>query len=410
MTRARDLVSIAGALLIVAGLMQIDATRDFPGAWALLPVAGAASLIWSGPDAFFNRRVLAQPLMVWIGLISFQLYLWHWPLLVFVHMARPEDSSFASNALAIAASFPLAWATYAWIDKPVRSGPRSRAKVALACAALAIAGVAGLVVTLDGGFPGRAPDGLRELAGFKSTKAAWREGSCFLMAEQGFEQFGNCRQSVAGSESVVLWGDSHAAHLYPGLKEAANGRFTLTQLTASWCAPIRDMIDVHARPKCQAINEGVFARIARERPQVVILAAYWPSYPSSARLPETIDALLAAGVGRVVVVGPGPRWKSGVPRLLYARAVEDVLTHRSPLRLPTGASSKQSAFDARLAKAVARPGVSYISMLAILCNEAGCLTRTREDDDSPLMFWDIFHLTTEGSRYVVAHFPEGALP
>ena len=106
--RLRSLVSIAGALLIIAGFMQIDTTRDFPGVWALLPVAGAASLIWAGPEAFLNRRLLTQPLLVWIGLISFQLYLWHWPLLVFLQMTRPENSGFASRALAIAASFPLA--------------------------------------------------------------------------------------------------------------------------------------------------------------------------------------------------------------------------------------------------------------------------------------------------------------
>jgi hypothetical protein len=207
-----------------------------------------------------------------------------------------------------------------------------------------------------------------------------------------------------------LWGDSHAAHLYPGLEESAHRRFTLTQLTASWCAPILDMIDVHARPRCKAINDGVFKRIALERPQLVILSAYWPAYPSWTKLPATIDALLAAGVGRVVVVGPGPRWNNGVPQLLYTRAVEDVLSHRSPLRLRTDASVEQNAFDVRLAKAVARPGVSYISTLSILCNNSGCLTRTREDDVSSLVFWDIFHLTTEGSRYVVAHFPGGSLP
>lgn len=407
----RSLVSIAGALLIIAGLMQIDATRDFPGVWALLPVAGAVSLIWAGPDALFNRRVLAQPPMVWIGLISFQLYLWHWPLLVFMRMSRPEDSGDAVRGLAIAASFPLAWATYVWIDKPVRSGSRSRIKVAISCAALAAAGCAGWIVYACSGFPGRSPDALAGIAGFEFQYAApWREGSCFLKAEQNFEQFGSCRQTVPGADSVVLWGDSHAAHLFQGLQEVARGRFTLTQLTASWCAPILDMVDVHARPRCGAINNGVFARIARERPQMVVLAAYWPSYPSWAKLPATIDALLAAGVGRVIVVGPGPRWSSGVPQLMYARAVEDVLSHRIPLRLQTGAGVEQSAFDARLAKAVARPGVSYVSVLSILCNASGCLTRAREDDDSSLFFWDIFHLTTEGSRYVVAHFPDGALP
>lgn len=408
--RVRNLVSFAGALLLVAGLMLIDETRGFPGAWALLPTVGAALLIWAGPDATVNRRLLAHPWLVGIGLISFQLYLWHWPLLSFLHLTRPEDSSLAARASAIAVSFPLAWATYAWIDKPIRTGPRSRTAIVLACAALAFAGVAGWAVYLERGIPGRSADSLSGIAGFTYEYGpAFREGTCFLRREQRFEHFGDCTRTVEGSDAVVLWGDSHAAHLHAGLEQAARGRFTLTQLTASWCAPILGMEDLHARPNCASINQGVFARIARERPREVILSAYWPAYAWT-KLPATIDGLLASGVGRVVVVGAGPHWADTVPRLLYARAREDVLSHRMPLRLANRASAEEARFDAQFAKAIARPGVEYISVLSIVCNDAGCLTRTRADDESSLMFWDSFHLTAEGSRFVVSHFPEGSLP
>ncbi|HEU4664440.1 MAG TPA: acyltransferase family protein [Dokdonella sp.] len=404
----RHAASIAGAALVVAGLVSIDATRHFPGFWALLPVAGASMLIWAGPDAVVNRRALAQRPMVWIGLISFQLYLWHWPLLAFLHIARPEDSGGASRALAIAASFPLAWATYAWIDKPIRSGSHSRAKVAVACAALVGAGLAGAMVYQHAGFPANTPDTLTALANFRfDYTVPFREGTCFLRPEQDFRQLRRCKSTVAGSDAVVLWGDSHAGHLYPGLEAAARGRFTLTQLTASGCPPILDL-DANQRPNCRAINDGVFARIARERPAEVVLSAYWPSYPWE-RLPATIERLLAAGVGRVLVVGPGPMWPSGLAGILYARAKADVPAHRMPRRLPTGADAQQNAFDRRFAASIARPGVVYVSMLSILCNESGCLTRTR-DDAASIMFYDIYHMTTEGSTYAVAHFPEDALP
>jgi peptidoglycan/LPS O-acetylase OafA/YrhL len=404
----RNVASLAGVLLIATGLVLIDASRSFPGAWALLPVAGAASLIWAGPDAFINRRVLARPLMVWIGLISFQLYLWHWPLLAFLHIARPEDSDITSRALVLAACFPLAWATYAWIDKPVRTGPPSRTKVTSSCVALALAGFASFGVYLQAGFPQHTPDALTALANYSFPMvAAYRKGSCFLEPNQGFGQFGECTQRVPGSKEVVLWGDSHAAHLFPGLEEAARDRFTLTQLTAGSCPPILDT-DFRARPKCRAINDGVLARIARERPHEVILSCYWPEYAWQ-KLPVTIDRLLAAGVERVLVVGPGPLWPSQLPGLLYARAKADGPSHRFPRRLSTGTDEKQISFDEQLAKAIARPGVSYVSVLSILCNESGCLTSTR-DDASSITTWDMFHLTSEGSKYVVAHFPEGSLP
>ena len=404
----RNVASLAGVLLITTGLVLIDASRSFPGTWALLPVAGAVSLIWAGPDAFFNRRVLAQPLMVWIGLISFQLYLWHWPLLAFLHIARPEDSDVTSRALVLATCFPLAWATYAWIDKPVRTGPPSRIKVTSSCVALAIAGFASFGVYLQAGFPQHTPDALTALANYSFPMVeAYRKRSCFLERNQGFAQFGECTQSVPGSKEVVLWGDSHAAHLFPGLEEAARDRFTLTQLTAGSCPPILDT-DYRARPRCRKINDGILARIARERPYEVILSAYWPEYPWQ-KLPLTIDRLFAAGVARVLVVGPSPLWQSELPSLLYARAKADTPAHRFPRRLSTGSGEKQTSFDKQFAEAIARPGVSYVSVLSILCNESGCLTSTRGDASS-IVAWDIFHLTTEGSRYVVAHFPEGSLP
>ena len=178
----------------------------------------------------------------------------------------------------------------------------------------------------------------------------------------------------------MLWGDSHAAHLYPGLEEAAKGRFTLTQLTSSGCPPLLDT-DSKERPKCRAINDGVFARIVRERPHEVILSAYWPAYPWQ-KLPLTIDRLLAAGIDRVVVVGPAPLWPSGLPGILYAHAKADVPAHRIPRRLPIATIENQKAFDEQFAKAVARPGVSYVSVLSILCNESGCLTHTRDDASS----------------------------
>ncbi|MGN6518311.1 MAG: acyltransferase family protein [Dokdonella sp.] len=404
----RDAASIGGAIFVAAGLLLIDAKRPFPGWWAVLPVAGSTALIWAGPEAIVNRHVLACRPMVWIGLISFQLYLWHWPLLAFVHIARPEDSDAGLRALAIAVSFPLAWATHAWIDKPVRTGSRSRIKVAGACAVLAVAGLAGWSVYRHAGFPARTPDTLTALAAFKFEYAVpFREGECFLRPEQDFRQFRACTTAVAGSPPVVLWGDSHAGHLYPGLEAVARGRFTLTQLTASGCPPILD-VDSDQRPFCRSINDAVFARIARERPAEVVLSAYWPSYAWQ-RLPATIDRLLAAGVGRVLVVGPGPLWPSGLPGILYARAKADVPAHRMPRRLPTATAAQQKAFDQDFAKLVARPGVAYVSMLSILCDGSGCLTRTR-DDASSIMFYDIYHMTVEGSVYAVAHFPEGSLP
>jgi len=406
--RMRDVASVLGVGAIVVAILVLDPARSFPGWWALIPVVGACLLISVGPDAIANRRILSHPMMVGIGLISFQLYLWHWPLLAFLRIDGHGDASTAMRTLAVAVSFPLAWATYAWIDKPVRSGSRSRTKITLACGVLAAAGIAGFVIFRLEGLPARGAESLAAIARFKFQYApAYREGTCFLRPEQSSAEFNDCTQTVPGSESVVLWGDSHAAHLYPGLEEASRNHFTLTQYTASACAPILG-IDVAGRPHCHEINDDVFARITRAPPREVILSAYWSSYPWP-RLSATIDRLLAVGVGRVVVVGPVPRWKVGLPQLLYEAARNDLPQHRVPRRLLDGQLVVEEAFDAELAKAVDRVGVSYISALSILCNDTGCTTLAR-DDTASVIAWDVFHLTTAGSKYLVSRFPAGTLP
>jgi peptidoglycan/LPS O-acetylase OafA/YrhL len=107
------------ALLLGEALLTQDAL--FPGWWALLPTLGAAALIAAGPDAAINRRFLAHPAMVWIGLISYPLYLWHWPILAFLRITAVFKSDLAIGLCAIGASFVLAWLTYRFIERPFRA-------------------------------------------------------------------------------------------------------------------------------------------------------------------------------------------------------------------------------------------------------------------------------------------------
>lgn len=118
------LQSSFGMALILTGIFVISKERSFPGWWALMPVAGAVSVIAAGPSAWPNRMLLANRLMVGIGLISYPLYLWHWPLLSFARILLGHPPPPAVALLLIVASLTLAWLTYHFIEKPVRFGPQ----------------------------------------------------------------------------------------------------------------------------------------------------------------------------------------------------------------------------------------------------------------------------------------------
>ena len=121
--RVADLMSIAGAALVCWAVLRIDRQASFPGWWALLPTSGAVLLIATGPDAWFNRTVLARRTMVFVGLISYPLYLWHWPLLSFARIVG-QDSQRVIVCLVIA-SIVLAWLTFRFVEIPVKRSSRN---------------------------------------------------------------------------------------------------------------------------------------------------------------------------------------------------------------------------------------------------------------------------------------------
>ncbi|HEU0282553.1 MAG TPA: acyltransferase family protein [Gallionella sp.] len=150
----RSLVSWLGLCLILASAVVIEKHYAFPGAWALLPTMGAACLIYA-EGTWPNRRVLSHHLLVWFGLISYPLYLWHWPLLSFARIMESGTPSVEVRFWLVAASIILAWLTYKLLERPVRSRPRSLKIVLILCLAMLLLGVAGLTVKKLDGFKSR---------------------------------------------------------------------------------------------------------------------------------------------------------------------------------------------------------------------------------------------------------------
>jgi peptidoglycan/LPS O-acetylase OafA/YrhL len=119
---ARGLLGIG---LLVASFAIINEDRAFPGWWALAPCIGAFLLISAGPRGWINRQVLSRPAMVFIGLISYPLYLWHWPLLSLAHTADWRDFTAMVKVTAVAIAFVLATITYKYVELPIRRSPKT---------------------------------------------------------------------------------------------------------------------------------------------------------------------------------------------------------------------------------------------------------------------------------------------
>ncbi len=394
---AADALSLFGIALIATSMFGLNKDLLFPGWWALPPTAGAVMLIAAGPNAFCNRTLLSNRQFVLVGLISYPLYLWHWPLLAFARLYEGQVPGTVERAGLVLLAFVLAWATWWLVEKPIRFGGHTRGKLMLICAAMVAVGFAGLFVVRADGFNTRFAEPLRRYANFKyDFKSDARVETCWLGREQAADVFASeCIDPPGhGRPLMIVWGDSHAARLFPGLRPTVDKRLRLGQFTRDSCLPL---IAAESYPTCAASNAFVLSRIRELQPRIVLLFAHWNPTLSPALIP-TIRELKRAGVQQVIVIGPAPIWDPGLPKVLVGLRVLNGLP--VPRRTTAGLLPYVPSLDAQMSAAIARDQqVFYFSAWRALCDRNGCLARIGNNPDD-LTSWDYGHLTTPGARYL----------
>ena len=425
--RLPDIFAALGLTAIAAGVWLIDSTRVFPGLWVLLPVGGTCLLVLAGQGAWINRAILSQPVIVWIGLISYPLYLWHWPLLSFAHIVRGDTPSVPLRMALLGVSVILAWATYRVIERPIRFGPRVRAAVPVLATAMSVVCAAGLVVYSSDGVierPVNRNDGARLVDFYERMKKtgiaeAYRRECDFLDWDTG-----RARDSIDASctepgreHTVMLWGDSFAQALSLGIRDSLRFDTTLAQVTTSACRPAIDNFDLSVKERrCEKANLFAMAAIARLRPGVVVIAQ--SDRHATTDWPAITGRVLSLGAERVIVVGPSPRWLPSLPRVYAMHHMQDHAEYVAE-GLDAGVFDEDRAVAARVA---GLENVTFVSLLDQLCvslsrrpvrrsasREGGsaegakadaCLARVPGEDVLDLMALDFGHLTPKGSSYL----------
>jgi peptidoglycan/LPS O-acetylase OafA/YrhL len=381
-----------GLALIVIAAAVLNVHRGFPGWWALLPIAGSALLL-SAPASWINRTVLSWPPMVWIGLISYPLYLWHWPLLVLLAIIKFESLTLIDRELALLASALLAWGTYVLIEKPLRFGGRRELKAAGLAAAMSAVALAGVIVYAGHGFDFRLPREIRAMADVPEQNAQWRANRCLIDLSQQTSFADECVEHKR-RPLLLLWGDSTAGALMPGLLKAQETRhFGLAQLNASSCVPILN-IDIAVTPGCRANNDRVLAMAIKLKPDVILLHGTWEK--TLDQVGATVATLKRETQARVVVLGPGVLWRRGLPN----EVLRHYLLHHQLIPSRSAAAVVPRGIDRDLRAVVVRGGGEYISAVDVLCNDEGCLTRLG-DTANDITASDQVHLTEKASVFLV---------
>lgn len=224
----RDIQSLLGGFMIAIGLAYVS-KRHFPGVGALLPVLGAVLLISAGKQAILNRVVLSNPLLVWFGLISYPLYLWHWPLLSFARIVGSGTPEPAIRVAAVLMAIVLAWLTYRLVEKPLRFGGFGRQKAIALLGTMIVVGSIGFLAYKNDGLEFREVVALNPLAnsGADGGNLGVLVNECGIASGADQRLIGTCSKDSRQEPRFALLGDSKAGAILDGLVRTSgeNGRW-----------------------------------------------------------------------------------------------------------------------------------------------------------------------------------------
>ncbi|WP_374258171.1 acyltransferase family protein [Aquabacterium sp.] len=214
---ATDIQSIAGLGVILIGLTTITEGTSFPGWQALLPVLGAALILHAGPDAWVNKHILSRRLPIGIGLISYPLYLWHWPLLAFLHITNSATT--LNRLYVVGTSFLLAWLTYQLIERPIR--PRRPTPLLIGSLCMLMIGMAyvGINTLRRDGMPFRFNGATAAGSQSKPAAIAHMTQSCPSHLNSAELALAECWEDSRAPAKVAIVGDSKAKALAHGILE-----------------------------------------------------------------------------------------------------------------------------------------------------------------------------------------------
>jgi peptidoglycan/LPS O-acetylase OafA/YrhL len=391
-------LGLVGLALIGGSVLLYRENMPFPGLAALAPCIGAALLIHTGKDAsLLTAQALSLAPARFIGLISYSLYLWHWPVAVisrYVAFWYGWDPDLKLHKLAVLAlSFAAAVLSWYFVERPFRQRPYRLGSTAILSASAATMAflviAAGVVYPLSQRF-WQMPHSAERVLTALNYRSPNAKRSCFLSPKNDdfrhFNQAG-CLGMSDTKENWLLIGDSHADDLWAGLS-GVNPQINLMQGTASGCKPL---LDLKGERRCTDLMRFLFTDfIPKHRFDVILLSARWGS-GNLADVRRTANAL-EPYADRVVVVGPHVEYKLDLPWLLAASMLKD-----DPSVVDRARLAKQGQTDRLFAEQLRRDGVGYVSLYAVLCPAGRC--QVTDEEGLPLAF-DYGHLTTSGSTLV----------
>ena len=407
---------LIGATLLLVSFFGIHPHDPFPGWRALLPTCGAALLIATRSPSQLHKLLLSNRLMVGIGLISYPLYLWHWPLLSYATILSSGEPSLGMRYLLLAATFALSIATYFCFEGPIRRGKSRRWKIVVPLVALAALTTFGGAVYHYQGFSHR-PAALPVTP--SSSKQPYQQ-SCQSITQNPHYNDDWCNPHLpAAPPTVLLLGDSLSAPYSVMLMELTKSHpFSFRQFARGQCP---SLLDYGPQP-CRELLAKVLRQDFIKDIQTVIITADWRSYvygkhyiffpdahddaadSFATALRTTVDYWEKLGKRVVILYSPpqGMNLEACVPRRF---SLTDPATCRYTRKQ---AEERDAQYRSKLADILGqRPNVMYFDPFKFLCTESTCMVTSKgeymyvdtvKSGTQPPFIWN--HMSVYGAQYL----------
>ncbi len=427
-------LSVLGLFLLLLSVIFIDQDQPYPGSWALLPVVGTLLIIAAGNQSWFNQSVLSNRVLVGIGLISYPLYLWHWPLLSLARILEQSQPDMVIRLLCIGIAFGLSLLSYYFIERPIRFGSNLKAKTYILIALMSLTASLGFVTYMSDGFKSRFMNEKIELqtADLAFNIPTSTDWYCGDSSNEG----PRCLSSGPDPSTVVM-GDSHALTIYAGLVELFKSRGQAIGLYggSDGCPPLLNVViqDLGGDTRnCLKKGSQAILRVIKD-PAIkhVILTSRGPMYTTGKGfgdvessqfgtwvlhfegedrglrsneevfhrgLANTLDALLAANK-KVTFLHDVPELGFDIrncfsfrPLVISSKVMDPCAVRKTDFLERT--ESYRAGVNQILAE---RPDIKVIDLARALCDEEWCFG----SKNGVLFYMDDDHLSLRGAEYVV---------
>lgn len=435
---AADALSLLGAAMIAASVAFFNTATPFPGYNALLPCVGAAMVIYAGEKSVFGRILSFRPL-VFTGLLSYALYLWHWSFIAFRNYYKniAGDAFFMSNWFIIAVTFLFALISYYFVEHPVRRKkfPVPSRLFKISAAVMLLFTVIGTVIYKTDGMPFRMPESVNVVTDVKESR--YRSTDCYYRDPMKADIDNLCRMGDKKNKpTFIVWGDSHALSLTDGMdKYAHENGVTGVFAGKSACPPLRLVrILINDVPtNCRQFNDIIFKDVAADKDMKnVFLVGRWEVYSGKPTLGndagsemtlddgitknviednnlKVFEESLVRTVGSLERAGKNVYFVMDVPevpydvpsemgKIEYFKHVFPALTSFVTSALPYSHYQERNELVFKvLEKVKSKTNVKVVDIQDILCKDGEC----KLTEGGKSLYADDDHLSVFGSEYVI---------